>query len=619
MCGIAGLFHRRASAGKGLERVERAVQALGHRGPDDSGVFQEGPVCLGHSRLSIIDLASGNQPMVCPETGLALVFNGEIYNYLELRDELSLAGHTFRTNSDTEVLMEAYRRWGRDCVRHFNGMWAFAIWDPRNRQVLLSRDRFGEKPLFYAEENGLFYFGSEIKALAAAGFPLRPSMEAVDLYLNLKFVPAPFTFYRGIHLLLPGHNLIIREDLHSELQGYYEVPVLQESERTRSEPEILEQFESLLKDAVRLRTRSDVPYGAFLSGGLDSSSITALLKELEQGALQTFTIGFDEPAYDESTIAARTASFLGVKNYQDQLTLPEWPELVDLSLSIFDQPFGDSSFFPTGAVSRLARKNVKVVLTGDGGDEVMAGYTIYQGLYIDGILRQLPEFPVNALSGLVDISSTLLKHDIITRAQGILRAARYDFPEWMFSKFSGLGRAVPFELYGNGQEIFRAEDFLADCLNRCPYEDAFNQLNWFQLKYELPDDMLTKVDRMTMSVGLEARLPFLDYRLVELMSSTSSKLKLKWLQRKRLLRKIMRNRLPPELFRQPKRGFSAPLNEWFAQDATLVREGIRQLSNYGFKPEILDSFWEGRSQGGGLYGNFLWSLYVLSRWLQKGL
>jgi asparagine synthase (glutamine-hydrolysing) len=615
MCGITGIFHF------GPRPVDRAVlrsmtDALTHRGPDADGSYVDGNLGLGHRRLAIIDLSTGQQPMSTADGALVLVFNGEIYNYLELRDELRQLGATFRTDSDTEVILRAYEQWGVACQARFNGMWSFALWDQRQRQLFVSRDRMGEKPLHWAVHDDTFLFGSEIKSLLAYGMPPAARTELLHLYLTLGYIPAPHTFYRDIRKLRPGHYLLVR-DGRVEERRYWELPQVAEPEMlTRREP-VYEQFATLLADSVRLRMRSDVPFGALLSGGLDSASVVSLMTRVTRIPVETFTIGFDEPAFDERGLAREVARALGTHQHEFVVRPEGFEESMAMALRHFDEPFGDSSAIATGRVCRHARQHVKMVLTGDGGDEALSGYTTYQGEQFASQYQRLPRGVQAGIPRLLNLAAAPLSGTAryrLNRAANVCASARDAFVPRLISKLASVSPAILDGMLAGAPPVWRVEDWLAEELKDCRYVDPFYQLMYFQFRISLPDQMLTKVDRMSMAHSIETRLPFLDHRLVEFMAGVSKTVKLPGYQRKHVLRQTVARTLPSSLLSAPKRGFSVPLREWFKGNA--LERQLSRLRDMEFElaPDVVRRVVEENRAGRQDHGNFIWMLLMLQEW-----
>lgn len=625
MCGIAGLLHADAARPASLETVRRMCDTLVHRGPDGDGTYADGPVAMGMRRLAIIDVEGGVQPLR-NETGTVVAFqNGEIYNYVELRAELAAFGHTFRTRSDTEVLAHAYEQWGDDLVLHLNGMWALAIWDASRQRLLLSRDRLGIKPLHWHWDGSRLVYGSELKALLAAGVPAEPNWEVLDAYAAFGFVPEPHSLYRGVHKLPPGHHLISERGQAPRLQRYWQVPVADEAEARRDEERIVEEFDALLRDAVRLQMRSDVPFGAFLSGGLDSASVVTLMAAQASAPVQTFTIGFDIPGYDERPLARAVSERCGTQHVERVVQ----PRALDQALvrlgAAFDEPFGDGSALATDIVATVARERVTVVLTGDGGDELLAGYTRYQGERFSQAYAGLPwSLRGRLLPGLAHAAAALAPgplRDRARRAERVLAAANLDFEARLTAKQSWSEpelRAALFALPAG--QVRPAREYIADAMRDCPARDPFHRLNWFDYTFMLPSQMLTKVDRMSMANSLEARVPFLDHRLVELMAAVSSRVQMPGGTRKHVLRRALGPELPPPLLQAPKRGFNVPLREWFRGGDPLqllqdrVTSGALDGLVHGDRLAALLAAHRNRRAD---HGTLLWILLQLAAWSER--
>jgi len=572
MCGIAGYTVLGREQTTNDLALGRMLEALCHRGPDGEGTYVSRRVALGHRRLAIIDLQAGVQPMHTTDGMQVITYNGEIYNYIELREELIARGHQFRTASDTEVILAAYREWGTSCVRRFNGMWAFALWDSAKNLLFCSRDRLGEKPFFYTIYGNHFVFGSEPKALFAFGVPRNRRYELLGVYLCLTCIPGKDTFFKDIWKLPPGHNLLV-SDGRISTEEYWEADYPDERDARRDEPRVLNEFSELLFDAVRLRMRSDVPFGAFLSGGLDSSTIVAAMSKFSSVPLATCTIGFPGSENDETALAALVASLYRTDHVTRHITPERVGELVTRLAWHFDEPFGDSSALPTYIVSRIARERTKMVLTGDGGDEVLSGYTIFQGEKFCAAYALMPHFLRSAVAHslkfgvAIPLPGSLKKK--AQRAKRVVAGAEMDFIGRLMAKAPGLPyedrkSLVPPELKAIG-----VREYLEDLLAPVGHRDDMTKLNYYILRYQLPDQMLTKVDRMTMANSLEARVPFLDHRIVELMLSVSMSLKLKGMERKHILRASCGRLLPGQLLAAGKRGFNVPWSEWLGGQNSL--------------------------------------------------
>lgn len=618
MCGLTGIYHYNDTEHGVDEAVLRAATSVvSYRGPDDSGYFVAGPLGLGHRRLSIIDLSTGDQP-IRDERGNTLIFNGEIYNYIELRDVLRTLGHTFKTESDTEVVLAAYRQWGIDCQKHLNGMWAFAIWDPKERALFLSRDRIGEKPLYYSTHGDRFVFGSEIKCLLEAGVPSDADLSFLEVYLCLSYVPAPHTFFKHVRSLLPGHCLVVRPGEIREEQ-YWDLPELDEDAMRQDRGAIHEEFTSLLTDSVRIRMRSDVPFGAFLSGGLDSSCVVALMSEISAHPVETFTIGFDDKDFDERPLAQQVADKFGANHHEATVQPDSFEESLARVVHHYDDPFGDSSAIPTGYVSAYARKHVKMVLTGDGGDEVLSGYTMYQGEKFTGRYQKLPAFMQKAIPAALTGPAALLRGSMrykMNRAIKVTRASSLDFESRLIAKIAWGNEALVKEIVSPvARDLVPIEDFVSELMRPCTYRDPFYRLMYYNLKNSLPNDMLVKVDRMSMAHSLETRVPFLDHRLIELMAGVHKDIKMEGYERKSVLRNTIGKRLPPDLLKAPKKGFGVPLREWFkGRDFEQKLDRLRSWDgpvDGGALGRLIEETTTGRKD----YGNLIWMLFVAERWL----
>lgn len=584
MCGIAGYLYYDKNCPVLAEDLKRMTDIIAHRGPDGEGRFIDKNVALGHRRLAIIDLLTGHQPMKSQDDSLIIVFNGEIYNYIELRDELINKGYNFITKSDTEVILASYKEWGIGCVQKFNGMWAFALWDKNNERLFCSRDRVGEKPFYYSNYKNTFVFGSEIKSLFAYGIPRNINWEVLDVYLCFTYVPAPYTFLKDIYKLEPGHSLII-ENGHVKKNLYWNVEFPPESEMRDDEQNIFEEFEALFYESVKIRMRSDVSFGAFLSGGLDSGTIVAVMSKYSEGPVKTCTIGFDHKEFDERDMARLVANKFQTDHVERIVDHEDAEALMQKLAWHYDEPFGDSSALPTYIVSRIAKERVKMVLSGDGGDEVLSGYTVHQGekfshqfSYIPGFIRKsVIPFGLNSLHA---AASGSLKRKFL-RAKSVVGSANMNFIDRLESKRTGFTRAERDIIISNKKNIRPAQEFIEEEIRPVANRNNFTKLNYWLIKVSLPDDILCKVDRASMAHGLEVRVPFLDHRIIELLATISMKVKLKGYSRKHILRKTLGKQLPGELLTARKKGFSVPLREWFnGQTNSALEHRSLQCANF---------------------------------------
>jgi asparagine synthase (glutamine-hydrolysing) len=604
MCGICGIFSFEPSSPPDRQLLERMNRTMTHRGPDDEGYVISGTAGLAMRRLSIIDLESGKQP-ICNEDGsLWIVFNGEIYNYAELRAELISRGHSFRTHSDTEVIVHLYEEMGPDCVRRLSGMFGFAIWDSGKQRLVLARDRLGIKPLFYADLPGKsLIFGSEIKAILAAGVSRTPDYQALYDYVSLMYVPTPATAFAAIKKLPPASVMVCSAE-GVRISTYWDIPLPQQGHEEPPGKDYEEEILHLIEASIRRHMIADVPVGALLSGGLDSTTVSAIMAQRLNVPLRTFTVGFDRKSYDETAEAALVAATLGTEHLQ-QTVQPNMVESIPELLNFFDEPFADYSAIPTFLVSKLASSYVKVVLTGDGGDEVFAGYPTHVAYRVSRLFAMLPRLVRERLitplvmalpTSMERISLDYMAKRFVTGAHLPLEQGHYwwkvifneDEKQRLFSpEFLRMGFRDTFGVF---DEHFQRAGH-ADPLNRLLYVDA---------KTFLLDDNLTKVDRMTMANSLEARVPLLDHELVERVAMLPPKVKSRGLQTKRLLRRAVRGMLPPAIRKGKKKGFTPPLPFW-------IRGELRGL--------VLDYFQEDRLRATGLL-NYRYCQGLLQEHLQ---
>jgi asparagine synthase (glutamine-hydrolysing) len=625
MCGITGFFHYKKAGPTTFETLKEMTNLLRHRGPDGEGFFYQGMIGLGHRRLAIIDLETGQQPMFSPNKDLVIVFNGEIYNYLELRHALEALGHRFHTNSDTEVILNAYKQWDVDCQSHLNGMWAFALWDTEKRRLFISRDRIGEKPLYYSTSKGCFFFASEIKSLMKAGVPRDINTVILQIYLSHGYIPAPYTFYSCVSKLKAGHYLIVTQG-NLTIYKYWDLPEVDESEMLSAKESIHERFAELFSDAVKIRMRSDVPFGAFLSGGLDSSSVVAVMSNMSPYPINTYTVGTHTKRHDESPIAKTTSQTFSTNHHASYFSREQFKERFDETLErmalCFGEPFGDSSAIPTGHIAQLASQDVKMVLTGDGGDEVLSGYPAYRAEKLAAKLKDVPDPCWNVLH----LANRLLSYPLT----GILRYAVNRFDRYSLSlNASFIDRLISNILpkseldlieamTQNKNDIMPVKEFLTDFFNHCPYKDPFYKLMVYDLKISLPDDMLVKVDRMTMAHSLEARSPFLDFRLIEYLVRVHKDVKMEGLESKSILRRTIGLVLPNSVLRAPKRGFVIPVRDWFRDKTFHRRLDTLAQSEMGLNKEIIRKIVSDHKDGAKDYGYLLWFLFVLRTALSQG-
>ena len=620
MCGICGVvfFDERREADPHLLRTMN--QTLVHRGPDDEGYVIDGPAALAARRLSIIDLTTGHQPIGNEDGSIWAALNGEIYNHQDVRQELEGRGHVFRTRCDTEVITHAYEEWGEDCVQRFNGMFAFAVWDGRRRVLLLVRDRLGVKPLYYALTSEGILFGSELKAiLAHPSAPREVDFAALDAFLTFEYIPAPLTIFHGVRKLPAGHLLRLEKG-QAMIRQYWDVPV---GEMPASEQEYEERLRSLLADAVRLRLISDVPLGAFLSGGVDSSIIVGLMAGHTNGPVKTFSIGFDDPSYNELAYARAVAQHFHTEHREFTIQ----PDIVDLSerlITHFDEPFADSSMFSTFLVSQVTREHVTVALSGDGGDELFAGYDHYLAGKADQWYRRLPSvLRRRVFPELVRwLSPSTKKKGAVNKLKRFVEGAAGPDELGHLRWITFLTAADREQLYTSAlhEQIVTLEptQYVTGHFTRARDAAPLAQQMYVDLKTYLVDDILVKVDRMSMANSLEVRTPFLDYRVVELAARMPAHLKLRGWERKYILKRAMSSLLPPEVVNRKKEGFSVPLKNWLRGSLREMMQDVLStdaLKRQGwFQPQYVQRLVHEHLTGQANHGHQLWSLMVLELW-----
>jgi asparagine synthase (glutamine-hydrolysing) len=586
MCGITGIIHYQQERAVAREILHAMCRTLTHRGPDDDGYYLNGNVGLAMRRLSIIDLNTGRQPIHNEDRTVWTVFNGEIYNFPELRRDLLAKSHTFYTSTDTEVIVHLYEEYGINFPAHLSGMFAIALWDEKQRRLMLVRDRLGIKPLYYALLPDRLLWGSEIKAILGEG--LKPSLDfqALSHYLSLLYIPAPCSIYREISKLEPGHTLVWQEG-QTVIRSYWDLARIGPLDAgPREWEDIKATLHSLLLEAVRSHLVSDVSLGVFLSGGLDSSTVVALMRQVNHGAIKTFSIGFDEPSYDERAYARIVSRQFGTEHTELQVT-PDAADLVHKLVHHFDEPFADSSAIPTYYLAQLTSQHVTVALGGDGGDEIFAGYATYQADKLAQIYCALPGFLsrglIPRLVRSLPVSDRKVSFDFKARRfveHACLEPQRRHYAWKAFFnedlKQSLLNDDIISSLNGN-LDSFSVYSRHSEAVR---HWDDLNRFQYADLKVYLPDDILVKVDRMSMAHSLEARVPLLDHRLVEFMFQIPGAMKMPGLRLKHLLKETMRDILPPEILKKPKGGFNVPMSLW-------LKTSLRDLLEEYLSPEMI--------------------------------
>ena len=618
MCGITGIFEyeRHEQIPEGL--VHRMNETIIHRGPDDEGIYVGPGVGLGFRRLSIIDVAGGHQPIANEDGTLWVMLNGEIYNYPELRRELETHGHQFATHSDTETIVHLYEQYGEGCFARLRGMFAIALWDSRERKLLLARDRVGKKPLYYSANDRRILFGSELKSLLAADdLPRDLDREALSDYFSFGYVPSPKTIYKAVRKLRPGHYLVASANgIHEAC--YWDLSFAEIEEH--SEEEWSERLRHEICEATRIRLMSEVPLGAFLSGGADSSSIVAMMAGLMKRAVTTCSIGFEEKEFNEAEYARQVAEQFHT-DHHEQMIHPNAVDIVNKLAWHYDEPFADSSAIPTYYVSQVARQHVTVALGGDGGDENFAGYRRYMFDHMENRARRYAPLALRRA-----VFGTLGQvYPALAWAPRVFRAK---------ATFQSLARS-PLEGYFNSISIFRpaekprlfsadfrrslggydSVDVLRQHYDRADTSDLLSRIQYVDIKTYLTDDILVKVDRASMAVSLEVRAPLLDHRLMELAARMPASLKLRGRTGKYIFKKAMSKLLPPEILHRRKQGFAVPLNRWF-------RDGLREMAHdtiFSGGAGILDrsylqKIWNEHQKGTFDRSAYLWAVLMFRKW-----
>ena len=626
MCGIVGIFDSRGEREIDADLLARMNQSQFHRGPDEGGQHLEPGVGLGHRRLSIIDLSTGQQPLFNEDGSVVVVFNGEIYNFQELARELATLGHTFRTHSDTEVIVHAWEQWGEACVTRFRGMFAFGLWDRKQRTLFLARDRLGVKPLYYAWlADGTFIFGSELKVLMA-----HPDLSreldplAIEDYFAYGYVPEPRTIFTHALKLPPGYTLTLRRgQAAAQPKQYWDVPFTPLGVLTEQQAQ--EELIERLREAVKIRLIAEVPLGAFLSGGVDSSAVVAMMAGLSTEPVNTCSISFNDAAFNEAEFAAQVAARYHTRHQVEQVSTDDF-DLIDKLAALYDEPYADSSAMPTYRVCQLARKNVTVALSGDGGDENLAGYRRYRWhTYEEKMRSMLPLAVRKPLFGM--LGKAYPKADWapkVLRAKSTFEALARDSVEGYFHSVSLLGDDMRKRLFSSTFQKrlngYSAVEVLRGHAKNAP-DHPLSKVQYLDMKTYLVGDILTKVDRASMAHALEVRVPLLDHKLVEWMSGLPPELKLHGREGKYIFKKALQPYLPDDILYRPKMGFAVPLASWFRgplrqrlRDAVLGNVLAESgLFNLDFLREMVDQHQSGRRD----YSAPLWSLLMFESFMRN--
>lgn len=624
MCGIAGIFQLDRSPVE-PDRLARMMAVIAHRGPDADGCYVQGEIGLGHRRLAIIDLSpAGHQPMTNEDGSIWITYNGEIYNYQEIKRELEAKGHVFRSQTDTEMVIHAYEEWGVDCLSRFNGMFAFALWDGRQRQLWLVRDRLGIKPLFYTYTPHYFLFGSEIKAILADDrIPRNLDYEALSYFLALNYTPAPYTLFSAVRQLLPGHYLLVDETGYMQDIEYWDL-VYQEDKQL-SKQEWLAAFNELLSDAVRIRLMSDVPFGTFLSGGVDSSGVAYWMSRHMREPVKTFSIGFGEDSFDELVYARRVAQAIQAEPHE-KIVAANTAKILPKVVWHSEEPTADSSMIAVYYLAQMARQHVTMALSGDGADEILAGYETYQAYYLHRLYRLLPDwirsYAIAPIVHSLPVSDTKVSWDFklkrFAAAGNMSSEDAHSTWRVIFGREEQQALLAPVKTEVKGDVI----DLYRTVFAQTKAQHPLNRMLYVDTRFYLPNDMLVKVDRMTMAHGLEVRVPYLDHRLVEFAATVPPALKLnRFRHKKYLLKASLTNRLPQDIVWRKKQGFNVPNARWIKKGLKpfvlehLSPQRIQEMGffNSAYVQLLLQNHFEGQVDN----SHQIWGLLTLSIWWQQ--
>lgn len=617
MCGISGFIDFAEVAKDPGALIRQMNRTLAHRGPDAEGYFEAAPAYFGHRRLSVIDIASSLQPMSTTDTRFTLVFNGEIYNFRALRAELEAAGRTFRTRGDTEVVLQAYAEWGEAALNRLQGMFAFACWDRVNQVLFVARDQLGVKPLYYFHRGQTFAFASELKAIVPHPEVSRSiNLDALGTFLECQYIPGPYSIYRDVLKLEPGHSLRFSRD-GLAVRRFWQLDYQRKSRK--SEAEQIDALDHALRKSVESMLVADVPLGAFVSGGIDSSLVAAIMTDVGRKPVETFNLGFaNDRTQSEHEYANRVAKHLGSNHHALMVSPENVLSAFDNWVEIFDEPFGDQAALPTLLLSQLTRRHVTVVLTGEGADEVFSGYSNYRKRVAEEKITRILGHQVSPFRWLSGYLPPALAKDRILRAAALPLAERYATIPMLFDRLLHPGLFSQEMLQGQMQSI---KDHARRFFEECNASDYHEKIMDVDLRLWLPDDLLTKVDRATMAHSLEARVPYLDHRFVEFAATLPVSLKQKGLETKYLLKKVAERYLPKEIIYRNKQGFVMPLSDWLAgglrpaMDAAMASAALpaRNL----FQPRAIERILHEHRTGRRNHAGRLWALTVLERWFSR--
>lgn len=623
MCGITGWINLAAKTKDHSEAVLHSMcEKIVHRGPNSEGLWLDNHVALGMRRLSIIDLATGDQPVFGCDSSVIVMMNGELYNYREVRAELEKTGHKFVTRTDTEIIPHLYEEYGEDFVDHLNGMFAISLWDTRKEKLILARDRFGEKPLYYGVFEGKLLYASEPKALLAhPSVTAELDLDALRHYLSFDYVPAPHSIYKGISKLPAAHILTIQNG-EIKTRRYWNLTWNKNGHKPQVEKSAAE-LRELLSDAVRMRLVSDVPLGILLSGGVDSSAVAAFAVQHATEKVKTFSIGFEEDSFDESKYARQVAQHLGTEHYEATLSVETAADLISDIGGWMDEPLSDGSLIPTCMLSRFVRHHVTVALGGDGGDELFAGYPMY---YAHKVSRRYSAVPSFLRTGIIEpvvkrlpVSTKNLSFEY--KAKRFVRSSRFDTVERHHSWFGSFTRDEQRALLNSNVLEASADDVYADArqmLAECDARDAIEQMQFLDINYYMAEDILTKVDRASMAVSLETRAPFLDPRVGQFAASLPLDQKLRGSEGKYILKKALAPLLPREILYRKKKGFGIPIADWLKGRLNPLMHDLlspSRLKDQGlFNSDYVQTLISEHEKGIASHHKQLWTLLVFQLW-----
>jgi asparagine synthase (glutamine-hydrolysing) len=628
MCGIAGWAKLKTDnlVQNGGEAVlHQMCEQMKHRGPDSEGLWLDDSVALGMRRLSIIDLHTGEQPVYSEDKSIVVVMNGELYNFREIRADLEKRGHRFETQTDTEILPHLYEEYGEAMLEQINGMFAFALWDKRKEKLLIARDRFGEKPLYYGIFDGKLIFASEPKVLLANSVvKTEINTDALRQYLSFDYVPAPHSIYKNVYKL-PAAHLLILEKGEIRTRRYWNLSFQKEDFPTSFEKSV-EDLRELLADAVKMRMVSDVPLGILLSGGVDSSTVAAFAQQFSGEKIKTFSIGFEEDSFDESKFALQVAEHLGTEHYEDKLSVEKAADLIMEIGGWLDEPLSDGSLLPTLLLSRFVRKHVTVALGGDGGDEIFAGYPMYYGHKMARVYDSIPQFlragVIEPIVNSLPVSSSNLSFDY--KAKRFVAASKYDAVTRHHSWFGSFSIDEQNELLNKDILATTSGDIYRDANDLLKLTDAENEIERMQfldMNFYMAEDILTKVDRASMAVSLEVRAPFLDPRIAQFAAQIPLEYKLKGNKGKYILKKAVAPLLPKNILQRPKKGFGIPIAEWLKNRLNPLMHDLlapERLEKQGlFNSDFVQKIIKEHETNYASHHKQLWTLLVFQLWFDN--